>query len=47
MPHLNNILEKPVHEALRQRIAVHYNFEGLSDGETELVMAAVNNLALH
>jgi type II secretory pathway predicted ATPase ExeA len=34
-PHLNNILEKPVHEALRQRIAVHYNFEGLSDDETE------------
>jgi type II secretory pathway predicted ATPase ExeA len=34
-PHLNNILEKPVHEALRQRIAVHCNFEGLSDGETE------------
>jgi type II secretory pathway predicted ATPase ExeA len=34
-PHLNNILEKPVHEALRQRIAVHYNFEGLSDEDTE------------
>jgi type II secretory pathway predicted ATPase ExeA len=34
-PHLNNILEKPVHEALRQRIAVHYNFDGLSDDETE------------
>jgi type II secretory pathway predicted ATPase ExeA len=34
-PHPNNILEKPVHEALRQRIAVHYNFEGLSDDETE------------
>jgi len=34
-PHLNNILEKPVHEALRQRIAIHYNFTGLSDAETE------------
>jgi type II secretory pathway predicted ATPase ExeA len=34
-PHLNSILEKPVHEALRQRIVVHYNFEGLSDDETE------------
>ena len=34
-PHLNNILEKPVHEALRQRIAVHYSFTGLSDTETE------------
>ena len=32
-PHLNHILEKPVHEALRQRVTVHYNFEGLSDGE--------------
>jgi type II secretory pathway predicted ATPase ExeA len=35
-PHLNNILEKPIHEALRQRIAIHYNFEGLSDDETRL-----------
>jgi len=34
-PHLNHILEKPVHEALRQRIAIHYNFVGLSDAETE------------
>ena len=33
MPYLNNILEKPVHEALRQRITVHYNFEGLTDAE--------------
>lgn len=32
-PHLNNTLCKPVHEALRQRITVHYNFEGLTDGE--------------
>jgi len=34
-PHLNNILEKPVHEALRQRIVIHYSFSGLSDAETE------------
>ena len=34
-PHLNNILEKPIHEALRQRVAIHYNFSGLSDDETE------------
>lgn len=33
-PHLNQILEKPVHEALRQRITVHYNYEGLSGEET-------------
>ena len=32
--HLNHILEKPVHEALRQRIAIHYSFSGLSDTET-------------
>jgi type II secretory pathway predicted ATPase ExeA len=34
-PHLNRILEKPVHEALRQRLAIHYSFDGLSDAETE------------
>ena len=32
-PHLNNTLRKPVYEALRQRITVHYNFQGLSDKE--------------
>ena len=32
-PHLNHILMKPVHEALRQRIVVHYNYGGLSDKE--------------
>jgi type II secretory pathway predicted ATPase ExeA len=34
-PHLNHILAKPVHEALRQRVVVHYGFSGLSDAETE------------
>lgn len=34
-PHLNRNLEKSVHDALRQRIAVHYSFSGLSDAETE------------
>jgi type II secretory pathway predicted ATPase ExeA len=34
-PHLNKILEKPPHEALRQRVAIHYSFSGLSDAETE------------
>jgi len=34
-PHLNYILEKPIHEALRQRIIIHYNYTGLSDSETE------------
>ena len=31
--HLNGTLRKPVHEALRQRITVHYNNAGLSDDE--------------
>ncbi|MDR0489743.1 MAG: AAA family ATPase [Oscillospiraceae bacterium] len=34
-PHLNRTLEKAVHEALRQRIVIHYGFSGLSDAETE------------
>ena len=34
-PHLNNELHKPVHEALRQRIVIHYNFEGLNHDEAE------------
>ena len=33
-PYLNNILEKPVHESLKQRITVHYNYQGLSAQET-------------
>lgn len=32
-PHLGNILEKPVHEALKQRILVHYNYDRLSPEE--------------
>jgi type II secretory pathway predicted ATPase ExeA len=34
LPHMNAILEKPVHEALKQRIVVHYNYRGLSMDET-------------
>jgi type II secretory pathway predicted ATPase ExeA len=33
-PHLNNIISKPIHEALMQRITIHYNFAGLSADET-------------
>jgi type II secretory pathway predicted ATPase ExeA len=29
-----NILGKPVHESLKQRITVHYNYQGLSGQET-------------
>lgn len=32
-PHFNNTLYKPVHEALLQRVTVHYNFRGLQDNE--------------
>ena len=31
--HLLNTLNKPIHEALRQRITIHYNYSGLSDEE--------------
>lgn len=31
--HLNDTLCKPVHEALRPRITVHYNYAGLSDDD--------------
>ena len=32
--YFNRTLSKPVHEALRQRIVVHYDFQGLDDGES-------------
>ena len=32
-PYFNKTLEKPVNEALRQRIVVHYNFSGLNPDE--------------
>ncbi len=35
-PHLNYTLEKPIHEALKQRITVHYNYQGLGDEEVKL-----------
>lgn len=31
--YLNNTLEKPIHESLRQRITVHYSFQGLDPDE--------------
>lgn len=33
-PYLNTTLSKPVHEALKQRITIHYSFSGLSADET-------------
>ncbi len=35
LPHMNGILEKPIHEALKQRIVVHYNYCGLTTEETQ------------
>lgn len=32
-PVLNNTLAKPIHESLKQRITIHYNFKGLGDDE--------------
>jgi len=32
-PYLNHTLEKPMNEALRQRVTVHYNFSGLNPDE--------------
>lgn len=34
-PYLGSILGKPVHESLKQRIRVHYNFEGLTADESK------------
>lgn len=33
LPHLAHILQKPIHEALKQRILVHYSYEGLQQSE--------------
>ncbi|MGI6500035.1 MAG: hypothetical protein ACOX1S_03985 [Anaerostipes sp.] len=32
-PYLNRTLEKPPHEALRQRVTIHYDFQGLQPDE--------------
>lgn len=34
-PYLSSILEKPIHEALKQRIVIHYNYEGFSTEEAK------------
>jgi type II secretory pathway predicted ATPase ExeA len=34
-PYLSSILEKPVHESLKQRIVIHYSYEGLSPEEAK------------
>lgn len=34
-PYLRGVLRRPVNEALRQRIAVHYDYKGLGDDEVQ------------
>lgn len=34
-PYLSSIIEKPIHEALKQRIVIHYNYEGFSTDEAK------------
>jgi general secretion pathway protein A len=34
-PYLSSILEKPIHEALKQRILIHYSYEGFSPEEAK------------
>ena len=43
--HLNDTLLKSVHETLRQRITVHYNYAGLSDEEVSKYIFHKLNLA--
>jgi type II secretory pathway predicted ATPase ExeA len=38
-PHLNHFLERPVFEALRQRVTAHYNFTGLSNEEVNAYLS--------
>jgi len=44
-PYLNTTLEKPIHEALKQRITIHYNFTGLTDFEVPDYILHKLNLA--
>jgi type II secretory pathway predicted ATPase ExeA len=44
-PHLNHLLERAVFDALRQRIIIHYNFEGLSPDEVEAYLSHKFHLA--
>lgn len=39
-PTLNNILSKQVHEALRQRIVISYNFTGITKSEMEVYITS-------
>lgn len=34
-PYLSSIFEKPIHEALKQRVVIHYTYEGFSSEESQ------------
>jgi general secretion pathway protein A len=34
-PYIGSVLERPIHESLKQRIAIHYNYAGLSVEEAK------------
>jgi general secretion pathway protein A len=44
-PVLNNILSKQIHEAVKQRIMINYNFEGITKSETSEYIASRLKLA--
>lgn len=44
-PYLSSILEKPVHESLKQRIVIHYNYQGLSPEEAKSYISSRIELA--
>lgn len=45
---LNDILSKSVHEALKQRIVINYNFEGLSSNEIrEYIQSSLDIAGIH
>jgi len=47
-PVLNNTLSKQVHEALKQRIVISYNFEGISKDEVkEYIVSRLNLCGVH
>ena len=47
-PLLNNILSKQVHEALKQRIVINYNFSGISKEESkEYIKTKLSDCGVH
>lgn len=44
-PHLNDLLSRQIHEALRQRIVVNYSFSGISESEASAYAKSMVTLA--